>query len=140
MPVLTTWKFDTVCGAGEALSTLRKRQMADPIPVFDAAAVRWPSDAARPQTEQLHTPSGPGAFGTVFCIAVLAARADATAGPLSPALTDLGVGDDFIATTRDEIVPGTSMLFVLGGDAVADRIRTEISPPHSRSAHRAKAL
>ena len=39
------------------------------------------------------------------------------------ALTDVGINDDFIKKTRDQITPGTSALFVMSRDAVLDKVK-----------------
>jgi uncharacterized membrane protein len=56
----------------------------------------------------------------------------ALTGALSGSLTDVGIDDDFIKTTRDKVTPGTSALFLLSSDAVTDRIAEEFKqlPPH----------
>ena len=49
----------------------------------------------------------------------------AAAGALSGSLSDVGINDEFIKKTRDEITPGTSALFVLTSGAVQDRVADE---------------
>ena len=39
-------------------------------------------------------------------------------------MTDVGINDDFIKSVRDEVTPGTSVLFLMSQDAVADRVRS----------------
>jgi uncharacterized membrane protein len=38
-------------------------------------------------------------------------------------MTDVGIDDDFIATVRQRVTPGTSALFVMTSDAVQDRVQ-----------------
>jgi uncharacterized membrane protein len=46
----------------------------------------------------------------------------AAVGGASGALTDVGIDDDFIASIRAKVQPGTSALFVLTSDAVIDKV------------------
>ena len=39
-------------------------------------------------------------------------------------MTDVGVSDDFIKSVRNEVTPGTSALFLMSQNAVADRVRS----------------
>jgi uncharacterized membrane protein len=47
----------------------------------------------------------------------------AAAGALGGSLTDVGIDDDFIASVREKVTPGTSALFVLASDAVLDKVK-----------------
>ena len=47
----------------------------------------------------------------------------AAAGAVTGMLTDVGINDDFIKKTRDQITPGTSALFVMSRDAVLDKVK-----------------
>jgi hypothetical protein len=51
---------------------------------------------------------------------------------LSGSLVDVGINDDFIKRTRDEITPGTSGLFVLTSNTVLDKVSEAFSgqQPH----------
>ncbi len=40
-------------------------------------------------------------------------------------MTDVGIDDDFIRRVRDEVTPGTSALFVMSANVVADRVLGE---------------
>ncbi|MFD9669248.1 DUF1269 domain-containing protein [Rhodococcus sp. NPDC059968] len=46
-------------------------------------------------------------------------------GAVAGALSDIGIGDDFIADVREKVTPGTSAMFVLTSDAVLDRVHDE---------------
>ena len=46
-------------------------------------------------------------------------------GALSGSMTDVGVDDDFIRSVRDNVTPGTSALFVMTSNAVADKVLGE---------------
>jgi uncharacterized membrane protein len=126
------WRFDTPDGAENAVATLQDLDQQRLITVHDAATVSWPPGATKPRTRQLADLTGSGAlggafwgmlFGLLFLIPLLGAAIGAAAGALAGRLTDVGISDDFIRRARDQIVPGTSALFVLSSDAVLDRVQ-----------------
>jgi uncharacterized membrane protein len=106
------------------LEGLAKQQL---ITIFDAATVSWVEGAKRPKTRQLHNLAGAGAlggafwgllFGLLFFVPLLGMAIGAATGALSGALTDVGIDDDFIKKTREQITPGTSALFVMSSGVV----------------------
>src|SRR5215212_7712959 len=108
---------------------LSKQQL---ITIQDAAYVTWPVGASKPKTQQAQSMGAAGAlggafwgllFGLLFFLPLLGMAIGAAAGALSGALTDVGINDDFIKKTRDEITPGTSALFVMSRDAVLDKVK-----------------
>jgi uncharacterized membrane protein len=46
-------------------------------------------------------------------------------GTPDSARSDIGIDDDFIRKVRDEVTPGTSALFVMSANVVADRVLGE---------------
>jgi uncharacterized membrane protein len=131
MQTLSVWRFDTAGGAERAVSTLEGLAKQQLITVIDAATVSWPEGAKKPKTRQLHNLAGAGAlggafwgllFGLLFFIPLLGLAIGAAAGALGGALTDVGIDDDFIKKTRDQITPGTSALFVMSQNAVLDKV------------------
>ena len=131
MQTLSVWRFDTAAGADQAVGTLEDLAKQQLITVFDAATVSWAEGAKRPKTRQLHNLAGAGAlggafwgllFGLLFFVPLLGMAIGAAAGALSGSLTDVGIDDDFIKRTRDQITPGTSALFVMSADAVLDKV------------------
>jgi uncharacterized membrane protein len=136
MATLTAWRFDTATGAetaAQTLGTLAKQQL---ITVHDAATVTWEPGAKKPKTRQLHDLVGAGAlggmfwgllFGLLFFVPLLGAAIGAATGALSGLLGDVGIDDDFIASVRDQVTPGTSALFVLSSDAVLDKVRPALA-------------
>jgi uncharacterized membrane protein len=132
MQTLSVWRFGTAEGADQAVGTLEDLSKQQVIKIFDAATVSWPEGAKRPKTRQLHNVAGAGAlggafwgllFGLLFFVPLLGMAIGAAAGVLSGSLTDVGIDDDFIKRTRDQITPGTSALFVMSGDAVLDKVK-----------------
>ncbi len=134
MTTLTVWKFDSADGARGALDVLQRLQKEELIQIVDAAVVTWPQGRRKPKTEQLHGLAGAGAlggsfwgllFGLLFFIPLLGMAVGATVGALSGSMADVGIDDDFIRKVRSEVQEGTSALFVMSANAVADRVLGE---------------
>jgi uncharacterized membrane protein len=132
MATLTAWKFDTPEGADAAEQTLVGLQKQELIQIHDAATVSWPVGRKKPKTRQLTSMTGMGAlsgsfwgllFGLLFFVPLLGMAVGAAAGALGGSLTDVGIDDDFIASVREKVTPGTSALFVLSSDAVLDKVK-----------------
>jgi uncharacterized membrane protein len=64
-------------------------------------------------------------FGLLFFIPLLGMAIGAGMGALMGSMSDVGIDDDFIRKVRDEVTPGTSALFVMSGNVVADRVLAE---------------
>ena len=134
MGTLTVWKFDSANGAESALDLLERLQKQELIQINDAAYVYWPVDRKKPKTKQLHNLTGAGAlggsfwgllFGLIFFVPLLGMAVGAAMGALSASMADVGIDDDFIRKVRDEVTPGTSALFVMTANVVADRVLGE---------------
>jgi uncharacterized membrane protein len=132
MSTLTVWRFNTPDGAEKAVNTLERLSKQQLITIHDAATVSWQADAKKPKTRQLHNLAGAGAlggafwgmlFGLLFLVPLLGAAIGAAAGALVGTLSDVGIDDEFIKRTRDQVTPGTSALFVLTSDAVRDKVQ-----------------
>jgi uncharacterized membrane protein len=132
MSTLSVWRFDTPDGSEKAASTLEGLAKQQLITIHDAATVSWQAGAKKPRTRQLHNLAGAGAlggafwgmlFGLLFLVPLLGAAIGAAAGALVGSLSDVGIDDEFIKRTRDQITPGTSALFVLTSDAVVDKVQ-----------------
>ena len=132
MSTLSVWRFDTPDGADKAVETLGALSVQQLVTVHDAATVTWPVGAKKPKTRQLANLAGAGAlggafwgllFGLLFLVPLLGAAVGAAAGALAGKLSDVGIDDDFIRRTREQVTPGTSALFVLTSDAVVDRVK-----------------
>jgi uncharacterized membrane protein len=131
MATLSVWKFNTPEGAEQAVNTLESLAKQELIKVYDAATVSWPADKKKPKTRQLSSTTGAGAlggafwgllFGLLFFVPFLGMAVGAAAGALAGSLTDVGISNDFIASVRSKVTPGTSALFVMTGDAVMDKV------------------
>ena len=131
MGTLTVWKFQDPEGATKAVDILEDLQKQELIKVQDAATVTWPEGAKKPKTRQLASLTGAGAlggafwgllFGLLFFIPLIGMAVGAAVGALSGSLADVGIDDDFIASIRSKVTPGTSALFALTSDAVIDKV------------------
>lgn len=134
MASLTAWKFPTADGADYALEKLAKLESQQLIQVYDAAVVSWPAERKKPKTRELHDTRKLGAlgggfwgllFGLIFFVPILGLAVGAGLGAMSGSLRDAGISDEFISDVREKVTPGTSALFALTGEAVADRVAAE---------------
>ena len=66
MSALTVWKFETVEGAGAALSKLEDLSKQQLITIEDAAVVYWEQGKKKPKTHQAQSLTGVGALGGAF--------------------------------------------------------------------------
>src|SRR5688500_7516072 len=133
MATMTVWKFSTTNGAAIAEETLKDLQRRELIRIHDAAIVTWPEGAKKPKTRQLANLAGAGAlggafwgllFGLLFFVPLLGMAVGAAMGALSGSLADVGINDEFIASVRSKVTPGTSALFVMTSDAVLDKVES----------------
>nr|WP_296071309.1 DUF1269 domain-containing protein [uncultured Actinoplanes sp.] len=132
MERLTVWRFETPGGAEQAAATLQELSEKNLLRLHDAAVVSWDTGAKRPKTRQLHNLAGAGAlggafwgllFGMIFFMPLLGMAVGAAAGAMGGSMRNVGIDDNFIKRTRDEITPGTSALFVLSSAEVLDKVR-----------------
>ena len=131
MATLTVVKFEDPGGAEQAVRILDDLQKQKIITVLDSATVSWPVGAKKPKTQQRHNTTGAGAmsgafwgmlFGLIFFVPLLGAAIGAAWGALSGSLVDVGINDEFIKKTREQVTEGTSAVFLLSRDAVVDRV------------------
>lgn len=135
MATLTVLKFATSNGAEQVLGTLESLQKQQLITIQDAAIVSWEEGKKKPKTRQLHNMVGIGAlsgafwgmlFGLLFFIPIAGLAIGAGMGALTGAFTDVGIDDDFIKKTREQITPGTSALFLMSSNATVDKVVDEL--------------
>lgn len=132
MATLSVWKYDTAAGAERAVEVLQELSKQGLITIADYATVSWDEGKKKPKTRQGASTTAAGAlggtfwgmlFGLIFFVPLLGAAVGAGMGALTGALTDVGIDDDFIGSVRDQVVPGTSALFLMSADAVLDKVR-----------------
>jgi len=131
MATLTVWKFDSAGGAQNALTTLERLQKEELLQINDGAYVTWPEGKKKPKTQQMHSLTGAGAlggsfwgllFGLIFFVPLLGMAVGAAMGALSGSMADVGIDDQFIREVRQHVTPGTSALFVMTSNVVADKV------------------
>lgn len=131
MATMTALKFATPDGAEQALETLTGLQRQALIQIHDAAVVSWPAGKKKPRTRQAVPTTAAGAldgafwgmlFGLIFFMPFLGAAIGAATGALAGTFTDVGIDDGFINQVREQVTEGSSALFLLSSDAVADRV------------------
>lgn len=136
MATLTVWKFPTSNGAESALAKLDALSRQQLIAVYDAALVTWPEGRKKPKTRELHDMKGAGAlggafwgllFGLIFFVPVIGMAVGAAAGAMMGSLAHYGIDEGFISSVREKVVPGTSALFLMSGEAVQERVREAFS-------------
>jgi len=142
MATMTVWKFESASGAENALELLERLQKEALVQVDDAAYVYWPEGRRRPKTEQLHSLTGAGAlggsfwgllFGLIFFVPLLGLAVGAAMGAMAGSMSDVGIDDDFIRDVREKVTPGTSALFVMTSNAVADRVLEQLQTSRGAS-------
>ena len=131
MAALTVWKFDTLEGAGQALSKLESLSKQQLITIEDAAIVYWEPGKKKPKTHQAQSLTGVGAlggafwgllFGLLFFMPFFGMAVGAAIGALAGHYSDYGIDDKFIKEVQSEVTEGTSALFLLTSDATVDKV------------------
>ena len=74
-------------------------------------------------------------FGLLSFIPLLGMAAGAGAGALGGSLTDVGIDNDFIASLRTRIQPGTSAPFAMTSHAVIDKVHETFAEMHPEPIH-----
>jgi uncharacterized membrane protein len=135
MATLTAFKFDTPDGAEKALDSVLAMQKQMLVDVADAAIVSWPAGAKKPKTRQAFSTGAAGAvggafwgmlFGLIFFVPLLGMAMGAVVGGLTGKMRDYGIDDKFIDSVKSKVTEGTSALFLLTNNAVADRVVAEM--------------
>jgi len=74
-------------------------------------------------------------FGLLFFVPLFGMAVGAAMGAVSGSMADVGIDDDFIASVRSEVQPGTSALFVMTSDAVQDKVREAFAEEKPKLIH-----
>jgi uncharacterized membrane protein len=132
---LTVWRFDSPEAAENVLPRLRQLAADGEAHVDDATLVTWPHGRRKPSTIPLGSLNGPGRLwggfwgvllALIFITPLAGPAFGAAAGAVAGSLCEFGVSDDFVARVRQDVVPGTSALFVVSSRGSADRLATEL--------------
>jgi uncharacterized membrane protein len=133
---LAVWRFAAPHAAEETLSRLEGLTRGGSADVDAAAMVWWPPGQRKPSFRDLGGVTEPGAlwggfWGVVLALIFLTPLAGPTfgaaAGAFAGSLSDFGVEDDFVRRVRDEVTPGTSAVFVIGGSDSIDAIAAALA-------------
>jgi uncharacterized membrane protein len=131
MASLTVWKFETIEGAGQALTKLESLSKQQLLTIEDAAIVYWEPGKKKPKTHQAQSLAGVGALGgafwgmllgLIFFMPFLGMAIGAAVGALAGHFSDYGIDDDFIKEVKSEVTEGTSALFLLTDDVTVDKV------------------
>ena len=140
MTTFTAWKFDTVDGAQKATVALQHAATDKLVTIVDHAVISWPAGATKPDMHHSHEDkwrgTGWGAFwgilfGSLFFIPLLGAAIGAAAGGISKAMAAVGLDDNQLATIREQVTPGTSLLCVVTENGDLDRLGERFHGLHS---------
>ncbi|CAM3687578.1 DUF1269 domain-containing protein [Occultella aeris] len=135
MATLSVWKFDTADGAQRTAVALEALAKQGLLTIADTATVSWETGKKRPKTRQGTSTTGIAAmggafwgmlFGLIFFVPFLGAAVGAGIGAVTGSLTDVGIDDDFINSVREQVVPGTSALFLMSANAVVDKVHESL--------------
>jgi uncharacterized membrane protein len=138
MNTLTVWRFATPDAADQALGPVEVLIAAGRAEVGDAALVAWPHGRRTPALRELGGISGPGAMwggfwgmliGLIFLTPLAGPTFGAAAGAVAGSLGDFGMADDFVLRVRENVIPGTSGLFVLSTRQSADQVGERLAGP-----------
>lgn len=70
-------------------------------------------------------------FGLLFFVPLLGAAVGAATGALIGHFTDIGIDNDFVDRVQHQVTPGTSALFLLSSNEVADRLANTFKGAHA---------
>lgn len=135
MSTMTVFKFESPTGAEQALESVLAMQKQMLVDVRDAAIVSWPEGKKKPKTRQAYSTGAAGAvggafwgmlFGLIFFMPLLGMAMGAVVGGLTGKMRDYGIDDRFINEIKAKVTEGTSALFLLTDNAVADRVVAEM--------------
>ena len=131
MTTFTVWKFETPDGATHAAQVLKDAEADGLVKIDDHAVMTWPVGANKPETHHKHDDSKRGAAwgalwgvlgGALFAIPVAGAVAGVAIGALAKSTEGTGITKDDLARIREEVVEGTSALFLVTEDADLDKL------------------
>ena len=137
---ITAFKFDTPDGAGQMLELVqqlaREAQSSrggELITLEDAAMVTWSPGERKPRTRHVDEPNSADAlggsfwgllFGQIFFVPFLGMAVAAAMGALAGKFSTYGIDRRFTKSVSEQVVEGTSALFLIASQTVVDRFST----------------
>ena len=131
MTTFTAWKFTTADGAEKASQILRQAKGDGLITVEDYAVIEWEPHADSPKVKYENRDDWRGAgwgallgalVGAIFFLPLVGAAAGAAIGVLRKRVEAIGISNDQLETIGEQVVKGTSALFVVNHDSDLDRL------------------
>lgn len=131
MTTFTAWKFDTADAAETAAQTLKQAWSERLVKIEDYAVVEWPTGADQPtvkyENRDQWRAAGWGALigavaGSLLLLPTIGAAAGAAINLLRKRAQDVGITQDQLDAIGEQVVAGTSALFVVSSDGDLDRL------------------
>jgi uncharacterized membrane protein len=141
MSTLTVWTFGNVTGAETAQESLKSLAEQKKITLHDAAAVSWESGDKKPRVHRLQHLVGKGAvkgsvvgflIGALFLVPVAGVAVGVGLGALRGKSKRPAIDDEVVQQIREQVVPGTSALFVLSSDADLESVQPVMRALHPK--------
>ncbi len=131
MGTVTVLRFATEQGAEDSVANVRELQRQHALTLKDAALVTWWTGKKSPGTIQrlnLATTGGIGGmgwsllFGLIFFTPLFGIAVGVAIGTLGGVFGEYGIDDTFIRHIRASVTEGTSALFLISDNAIADTV------------------
>jgi uncharacterized membrane protein len=135
---LTLWSFDSSTGADEAVNFMGRFEDRGRLPpIDDVALMRTPTGVGRPQAHQvtnLYTqrPLSGAFWGLLFSVTFLLPLIGPGGSAASNSLSEVGLDGDVVATLRNMLTPGTSVLLVLSAPEAAGQLSQQLQTTMDR--------
>jgi len=136
MGTMTVVRFADVLAADRALATFREFQRQHGLLLQDAALVTWPPGSNGPAIAQRVNLPSAGSFGSVwwglmfglvFFTPFFGITGGAAIGTMADIFTEYGIDDVFINRIRLAVTEGTSALFLVTGEPIANGFASAIA-------------
>ncbi len=133
MTTIVAFKFDTPDGAGQMLELIQQLAVGQAIGVEDAAMVTWLPGERKPTTRHVGELTGADTlggsfwgllFGQIFFVPYLGMAVAAAMGALAGKFSTYGIDRRFTKSVSEQVVEGTSALFLITSKTVVDRFST----------------
>ena len=131
MTNIAAFRFDTPDGAGQMLKLVQRLTVGQSTRVEDAAVVTWVPGERKPRTRHVGDLTGADAlggsfwgllFGQIFFVPFLGMAVAAAMGALAGKFSTYGIDRRFTKSVSEQVVEGTSALFLITSKTVLDRL------------------